>query len=225
MVVDAIIPVKGLENIKSRLASILDAEDRRRFSLNMFIDVIKAVKDSRRIEKVFVVTPDPQILALSQTMDVETIEEEGEMGVNAAVARATEYAMTRGATSVIVLPSDIPLLMSEDLDRIILMAAEAPSMVITPSLRFDGTNALLLSPPNAMATCYEGDSYNAHLERAEEMRLRVAVYLSRRVMLDIDTPEDIKELLRVGGNTATFSFLREKTAGKFLKKRLKQLSG
>jgi hypothetical protein len=106
-------------------------------------------------------------------MDVETIEEEDEMGVNAAVARATEYAMTRGATSVIVLPSDIPLLTSEDLDRIILMAAEAPSMVITPSLRFDGTNALLLSPPNAMATCYEGDSYNAHLEKAEEMGLAV----------------------------------------------------
>jgi 2-phospho-L-lactate guanylyltransferase (CobY/MobA/RfbA family) len=76
-----------------------------------------------------------------------------------------------------------------------------------------------------MATCYEADSYSAHLERAEEMGLRVAVYLSRRVMLDIDTPEDIKELLRVGGNTAAFSFLREKTAGKFLKKRLKQLSG
>jgi len=39
----------------------------------------------------------------------------------------------------------------------------------------------------------------------------VAVYLSRRVMLDIDTPEDI-EFLRGGGSTAAFRFLREKTA-------------
>ncbi len=219
VIIDAIIPVKRLENIKSRLAPILDAESRRRFSLNMLMDVIKAVKSSRQICEVFVVTPDPQIQELSQTLEAETVKEECEMGVNAAVARAAEYAMARGATAVLVLPSDIPLLTTEDLDRIILMAAEAPSMVITPSLRFDGTNALLLRPPNAIATCYEDDSYDTHLQRATEKRLKVAVYLSRRVMLDIDTPEDFEEFLKIGGDTPTYSFLRDKTTGKTLEKR------
>ena len=32
---------------------------------------------------------------------------------------------------------------------------------IPTQLRFDGTNALLLKPPDAMTTCYERNSYNA----------------------------------------------------------------
>jgi len=198
LIVDAIIPVKRLGNIKNRLAPILDAEERRQLSLQMLMAVVKAVRGSKLIREIFIVTPDPEIEKLASTMGAEVVEEGSEAGVNHAVMLAVNRAVMRGATAVVILPSDIPLLTTEDVDGIIGMAAEAPSMVIAPSLRFDGTNALLLRPPDAIETSYDNDSYNTHLKRATARALRLSIYLSKRVMLDVDTPEDL-ELLKVEG--------------------------
>ncbi|MEM3736669.1 MAG: 2-phospho-L-lactate guanylyltransferase [Candidatus Bathyarchaeia archaeon] len=209
MVVDVIIPVKGLRNIKSRLAPILDADGRCKLGLNMFIDVMNAVQRSRDIRSILVVSSDPTIHELSKDMNAETLMEKSERGVNTAVAIATSYAKHRGATGALILPSDIPLITPRDIDRMISMAADERSMVITPSIRYDGTNALLLKPPDVIRTCYENESYTAHIRMAKERGLKLSVYFSKRVMLDIDTPEDVEEFLRVGGDTFTHRFLRK----------------
>ena len=59
----AIVPVKALDQAKRRLASLLSQEERRRLSLAMLEDVLRAVQAVPRIDHVAVVSPDPAVLA------------------------------------------------------------------------------------------------------------------------------------------------------------------
>ena len=57
-----VIPVRKLKNVKSRLSRFLVDELRWKFNLKMLSDVLVSVKNSRFVEKVFVVTPDMKVV-------------------------------------------------------------------------------------------------------------------------------------------------------------------
>ena len=67
--------------------------------------------------------------------------------------------------------------------------------IIVPSRNFDGTNALVRMPINLMKTHYDDDSYRKHMITAKEHTLNVAMVFIKRIMLDIDDQEDLKNLL------------------------------
>jgi len=67
--------------------------------------------------------------------------------------------------------------------------------IIVPSMRFDGTNALVRMPVDLMKTHYDEDSYKIHMNTAKEHTLNVAMVFVKRIMLDIDNAEDLKFLL------------------------------
>jgi 2-phospho-L-lactate guanylyltransferase len=65
-----------------------------------------------------------------------------------------------------------------------------------PSRRFDGTNALFRSPVDTMETHYDEDSYKIHLTTANNKSAKSALVLIRRIMLDVDEPEDLQTILK-----------------------------
>jgi len=203
----AVIPVKSLANIKSRLSPVLNLDLRRRFSLHMLSDVVNSAKRAGLIGEILVVSPDPEVLRFSSDLGVKTLHERSESGVNRAVSAAADLCVRRGASAMLVLPSDIPLVSPQDLNNIINMGLKLPSVVVSPSVRLDGTNALLLKPPKLIPTRYEQNSFRSHLRLAASSGVRVAVYMSRNVMLDVDSPEDLKNLLSVRSDASSWRFL------------------
>jgi 2-phospho-L-lactate guanylyltransferase len=93
-----------------------------------------------------------------------------------------------------------------------LAVNETKCIVICPSYRYDGTNLLLRKPPSAMKTYYDNNSYAAHIKTAEGLRIPIKSFFSKRLMSDVDTPEDMKQLAKESSmRSVILEFLKEKT--------------
>jgi 2-phospho-L-lactate/phosphoenolpyruvate guanylyltransferase len=119
---------------------------------------------------------------------------ENESGLNAALNQAREWALARGAQVMLVLPADLPLLTSADIAIMLNLACEHRSVVIAPDARGEGTNALLLRPPDTLHFAFGPQSFYEHCAQAETCPLALHIYHSPTVALDLDTPADWKQL-------------------------------
>jgi 2-phospho-L-lactate guanylyltransferase len=82
--------------------------------------------------------------------------------------------------------------------------------VICPSLRYDGTNLLLRKPASVMETYYDSDSYETHIKVASRMGIPVKLFFSKKLMSDVDIPEDAMQLAKEAGSNKTLEFLKSK---------------
>jgi 2-phospho-L-lactate guanylyltransferase len=204
----AIIPVKKLDNAKSRLSPLLTNDERKQFCLKMLEDILKTVKSTKRIKQTVVVSNDPEVFHVTKNFEATYLKEK-EAGLNEAVFEAIDWCIDGGATSVLVLPADIPLVMPRDLNRILALGEKA-SMVISPSRGGKGTNALLLTPPNVCPTFYGSCSFQRHLEEASKRGISYRSFESPRIALDIDTVDDLKDFISTNAKeTSAYKFLDE----------------
>jgi 2-phospho-L-lactate guanylyltransferase len=92
------------------------------------------------------------------------------------------------------------------------MKAESPDrcLVVCPSIRYDGSNALLRKPSRLLKTYYDEDSFNAHIRAATKSGIPIKVFLSKRIMLDLDTTEDIKILMDQEITNLPLDYLKSK---------------
>jgi len=67
-------------------------------------------------------------------------------------------------------------------------------VTLAPSHDSNGTNALLLAPPNAIEPCYGPGSYLQHMSQAMARHIDVNVLHLAGVARDIDEPEDLAAL-------------------------------
>jgi len=202
----AIVPVKTLANSKKRLGSILTAGERVKFSEAMLLDVLSAVCNSS-VSKVIVVSKDQHVIKIAMDFGAVIVKEEEERGVNFAVALADDICKECDAS--IVIPQDLPFVLSTDIDMVCDSATSKRCVVITPSHRYDGTNVLLRRPSNAIETHYDEDSYEIHVSKARERKLPVKILLNRRLMLDIDEPNDIEHIIASDYMSKTKAYLLE----------------
>ncbi len=184
-----IIPVKRLDNAKSRLSSLLTDDERKCFCLKMLEDVLGTVKSTKCPHETVVVSKDPMISKIAKNFDAAYLKER-KAGLNKTVSEAVDWCVERGAASVLVLPADIPLVAPTDLNRIFTFGEKA-SMVISPSRNGKGTNALLLTPPNVSPTFYGPHSFQRHIKEAKKLKISLQGYRSSRIALDIDTVKDL----------------------------------
>ncbi|MBE0512793.1 2-phospho-L-lactate guanylyltransferase [Candidatus Bathyarchaeota archaeon] len=184
-----IIPVKRLDNAKSRLSSLLTDDERKCFCLKMLEDVLGTVKSTERPHETVVVSKDPIVSKIAKNFDAAYLEER-KAGLNKTVSEAVDWCVERGAASVLVLPADVPLVAPTDLNRIFTFG-EKVSMVICPSRNGKGTNALLLTPPNVSPTFYGPHSFQRHIKEAKKLKISFHRYRSSRIALDIDTVKDL----------------------------------
>ena len=122
------------------------------------------------------------------------IFEEKEYGVNAAVSMAEKYLLENNFDASIVFPQDIPMIRSQDIDELIRFQ-RTPQLIVVPSRKFDGTNALLRSPVNVMETHYDEDSYKIHLTTAKSRNIPTTFALISRIMWDVDDQSDLEFIM------------------------------
>lgn len=195
MTVWAIVPVKPLRRAKSRLSDVLSRDEREELSKRLLIQTLEVLDQVTGIDKTLVVSRDSQALSLARGFGARTVTERGRPRLNTALVRATLVASGYGVAGVLVLPSDLPLISKEAVEKLIFLAGNPPVAVIAPDRRGSGTNALLVSPPDLIEYEFGVDSFERHVALAEEAGARVEICDLPSLRLDLDDPEDL-ELLR-----------------------------
>lgn len=190
MTLIAILPVKPLAEGKSRLAGVLGKAERTALNRRLFRHVLAIAAASVGSSRTLIVSRDPAVLDTARARHALALCEEGDGGLNAALDQARKEAVRRGATAVLVLPVDLPLLATPDVEAIVAAAGPSPAVVVAPDREEAGTNALLLSPPSALPFAFGLDSFPAYLVASRRAGIEPAIIRREALAADIDTADD-----------------------------------
>ena len=188
----AIIPVKTFSKSKSRLQ--LPSHKKEQLCKLMLDEILSVVSSSELINEIVLVTKDPTVSITAKNFDV-TLLDDTETGVNDAVLIADNYLTERNFSCSIVFPQDIPAITKSDIQSLIDFQKSPSSVIVVPSRHFDGTNALLRSPPNMINSQYDFGSYSFQVNEAKTKNCSVSVSLIHRMMIDIDHVNDLHYFL------------------------------
>jgi 2-phospho-L-lactate guanylyltransferase len=190
----AVVPIGTLDGAKSRLGETLDAEERRDLVTRLIGRTIDATTATPGIDETIVVTPDDEVRRMALDLGARPIRQHGQ-GLNQGLREGRSEVQAAAADALLVLPIDLPLISSEALESLLgeLADPRRPLAVLVPDRHGRGTNALLLSPPDAIEFCFGGDSRAAHIECAHSRGVRL-VETDGPLTLDLDTPADLLAL-------------------------------
>jgi 2-phospho-L-lactate guanylyltransferase len=191
----AILPVKRFDDAKRRLAAGMDHDRLRAVVAAMLADVLEAIGEARQVERTIVVSGDPLAQELAAEVGADVVPDPDDAGHSEAALAGIARAEVDGASCVVLLPGDCPLLDPRELDRI-LTAVPSEYVAIVPDRHGEGTNALVLSPPGAIRPAFGEGSRARHEAAAREAGIAFAVEEQASLALDLDTPADLIALTR-----------------------------
>jgi 2-phospho-L-lactate/phosphoenolpyruvate guanylyltransferase len=209
----AILPVKSFRAAKQRLAEALGAGSRVALAQAMFADVLTSARCVPGLQGIAVVTSDrvAESAAAGSRDGVLVLREEGQSGHSAAALLGIRRALADGYDRVLLIPGDTPLVQTAELTALL---AGATGVVIVPDRHGTGTNALVLTPPDAIEPSFGPGSLERHVAAAEAAGLPYRVQEVPGLALDVDTPDDLAALtaeleLSHGAAPATRGALRQ----------------
>jgi 2-phospho-L-lactate/phosphoenolpyruvate guanylyltransferase len=205
----AVVPVKERDRAKERLAGILSPAKRQALTLAMLEDVLSALAGAPGLAGAIVVTVDQAARRLAQGYGVRIFEDGARDGHTGAVTAAARRLAAERETALLTLPGDVPLVTADEVGRIIAAHAPAPSFTIVPSHDEGGSNAIMLSPPEAVPLRFGVDSFYPHLGAATARGIHPTVLRLPGIALDIDNPADLGAFVRVRSQTRTRALLDE----------------
>jgi len=179
----AIVPVKGLDGSKTRLAKVLSASERAELVVTMLDCVLEACSEAAAVHETLVVTPDARV-----ARGDHVLIDEGE-GHAPAIARA--LADPRARDGAIVVMADCPLVLPEAIDRL----ADAARPVALARASDGGMNALAVRAPSAFEPVF-GVRHSARRteERARAAGIEAVVVDDPLLAFDVDRPADLERL-------------------------------
>lgn len=189
----ALLPVKAPANAKQRLSALLAPDQRERLARLMYEEVLETLCSARGFDRVVVVTSDEAAANHARRAGALVFEETEQRSHSHSADHAARRAMSLGATTVLLAPIDVPLVTAEELED--LAARARRGIVIVPSSDGAGTNALLRTPPDIIESRFGPGSFEAHMSQALARGVPAEVARPTGLMFDIDTPEDVAELL------------------------------
>jgi 2-phospho-L-lactate guanylyltransferase len=191
----AILPMKSFDAAKARLAEALPPGSRQALARAMFGDIVATLRRCRRLEGVIVVTGDTQAEAAASADRLEVVRDHVQQGQSHAAELGIGRALQRGVDRVVLVPGDTPMVEPDEIDHLLDRCAEAGhGVAIVPDRHGTGTNALVLTPPDALRPSFGPGSFERHIAAARAAEVAHAVEPVRSLGLDVDTPEDLAAL-------------------------------
>ena len=184
----AVVPVKSLQEAKSRLTAALSPEERSALTLNMLNHVLATITESGVISKIGIVSPNSAELQLPK--DIAVIEQM-RSGLNNHLEEGREWAISNGADALMIIFADLPLLTPDDIRAITNIGKARGTLVLAPDRHGGGTNIMLTHPASLSTFAFGQGSYQKHRAQTLPDRSRIKTYISKGTALDIDTPEDL----------------------------------
>ena len=176
-----IIPMKDPAVAKSRLSEVLPDAVRARLAMALFRRMLGFLAGAQ---------PEVDLLVVSESDAIAAevagyfLRQKGE-GLNTAVTEAATWAKAHGYGAICVLPADLADPSAADLARLLALGE---GVSIAPA-HDGGTNALLVSPPDAISFHYGKGSCLAHQRAAAGLPCTIIPLESFKY--DIDTSADL----------------------------------
>lgn len=192
-----VIPIRSLSDGKTRLSPVLDPAARASLTAEMLDRVTRAALEARSQADVVVISPDLDALSEVGRIDpsIQLVQQyAGSPGLIPALDQAAEFVRQFGVSTVLILPADLPLIASADIDN--LLRRDAP-VVIAPDRHRTGTNALMVRLDafgEPFRFQFGEGSFDKHLEEAARLGVDAVTATSPGTSFDLDTPEDLAQL-------------------------------
>lgn len=207
-----VIPVKNPARAKERMKDVLIQEQRTALALCLFEEVLRFFQEIfQALENpphLLVVTDSRDIAGLAERYGATALLEEKAEGETRAVERAAAWSTAEGFRSQLVIPGDMACLGRDDVLRLIQHPRPAPSVVLSPAVGEDGTNAVMFTPPDVIKYRFGARSFPDYQSRAETAGVPCEVLRLSSLVLDLDTPEDLAAFMREQPGHPAMALLR-----------------
>jgi len=204
------VPLRSLSGAKTRLTDVLDPAERAELATRLLRDVVAAVRAWGKADRLIVVSADPAVTELAAELGAEGFIQRS-TGMNEGLAEARAQ-VGGGAGTLLVLPADLPAVTPASLGRVeaaaldLLGAARTgtgdgqgrAALVVTDGAG-EGTNALLLRPPDIIPFAFGPGSRRAHLAAAKRAGTATRAIHDEELSFDLDTPADLERWRRRRG--------------------------
>lgn len=204
----AILALKPFDDAKERLATGLDPASRRMLARAMATDVLAALPRCERLAEIIVVSAEPSIGELVSERIAAVLHDDRTSHSDAA-GLGIAWAIEHDCDAALLVPGDCPLIDPDEIDALIeRCTTDSVTVAVIPDRMGTGTNALLLTPPDAIAPAFGQGSRERHLEIGRAAGRTTAAVDVPTLALDIDTHDDLLELaerLGAGGHEAIHS--------------------
>jgi 2-phospho-L-lactate guanylyltransferase len=191
-----IVPVKDTRQSKQRLGSLLSESQRRQLAHVMLEDVLEAIAPLRARAPCALVTIDPFAEACAARYGMRVIQDGAHDGHTGAVDGGRHRLAQEGARGMLTMPGDIPLVTTDEVTKVLDAHEQSNGFTIVPAGDRKGSNAVACSPPLAVPLRFGEDSFYPHLAAARESGIDPVVKEFTGIATDVDTPEDVRRLLR-----------------------------
>jgi 2-phospho-L-lactate/phosphoenolpyruvate guanylyltransferase len=181
-----LLPVKEFARSKQRLAGWLTPEERVLLARAMFEDVWQTLRSECRQYPLFVISAEPIVIERCRAEGVRCFLETAARSHSESVTEATRRVRAFGVRSLLSLPIDTPAVRGEEIAALEEMGRQI-DVIIVPSADGIGTNALLRTPPDAIAPRFGPGSCAIHAEQARARKLSYLVQPVESLAADIDT--------------------------------------
>lgn len=188
------VPMKDPSVSKTRLEATLPHTARMRLVRLLYrrtLEFLRPVAEAHGAG-IAVVTGSQSVAALAQTCDVRVIREPEYSGLNAALTHVARLASEEEYQRLCIIPADLAAPAPEDVHALLQSQTD---VTLCPSTD-DGTNALLLSPPEAIRFRYGPGSAHLHIRHAEAEGLTTSLLPLESLSFDIDTSSCLSRAIR-----------------------------
>jgi 2-phospho-L-lactate/phosphoenolpyruvate guanylyltransferase len=192
-----IVPHRGLEAAKTRLATSLAPEERMLLASQLLRRVLGVAREVS--DDVVVISPSRPLAEVVDPIGARLVVQRG-MGLNEGLEQARFDALVDEIDTLVILHGDLPNLRAADVENLIgaLPAGDAPAVAIAPDRAGTGTNGLVLRPPGVIRFRFGTGSFAAHVSEVERAGVPLVAVNKAGLAFDLDTPADLARWLELG---------------------------
>jgi 2-phospho-L-lactate guanylyltransferase len=192
-----IVPHRGLEQAKTRLATSLSPEERVFLASQLLQRVLMVAREVT--DDVVVISPSRPLREIVEPSGARLAVQRG-MGLNEGLEQARFDAVADDIGTMIILHGDLPNLQAADVHALTgaLPSDGSPGVAIAPDRAGTGTNALVLRPPGLIGFRFGPGSFARHLAEVDAAGVPLVAVNRAGLAFDLDTPEDLARWLELG---------------------------
>ena len=192
-----IVPHRGLEAAKTRLASSLSPDERMFLASQLLQRVLKVSHEVT--DDVVVISPSRALREIVEPSGTRLVVQRG-MGLNEGLEQARFDAMVEAVETMTILHGDLPNLRADDIVTLAraLPSDGSPGVAIAPDRAGTGTNGLVLRPPSVIPFRFGTGSFARHVAEVEHAGVPLVAVNRAGLAFDLDTPEDLARWLELG---------------------------
>ena len=192
----ALVPIKRRELCKTRLAAVLQPREREALVRSLLLHVLATLRAAPGIDHVAVVSSERDDIP----DDVSLFLDEG-TDLNSSLETGIGQALEAGASMLLIVPADLPLLRVEDVVQM-LAGARDSGIALAPDRHERGTNALCMRGSARLSMQFGRNSFAKHTGQAATRYGEAVCVRTPTLGFDLDTAADWRWLTGHHGTIA-----------------------